>query len=267
MTSRTSRHSEASPTCHPRRGGFTLVELLVVISIIVLMAAMAIPSVLRVRRQIARGQSLALINLLDGAVRQYRNDFDEVPPSDAEPYRADDSDAFDLEGRHLLVFLLTGYAGDPGESGSPADGSRPMIVDDGKSGWGLRTRLRGKVYGPYNGAENVDRETAADPNSDDLPEAYAFVDTFGNEVYYYRYDDRDDTYHADHNTDGPALDGGADVDDYVQDPDGELLRRDYILCTRGPDLKWGSRDPSTGERAFYQTYPAVDDVTNFLEEQ
>jgi prepilin-type N-terminal cleavage/methylation domain-containing protein len=54
-----------------RRGGFTLVELMIVVAIIALLAAIAIPSAIRARKRSQATTTLATIRLIDAAKEQY----------------------------------------------------------------------------------------------------------------------------------------------------------------------------------------------------
>ncbi|HAU36430.1 MAG TPA: hypothetical protein DCX07_01770, partial [Phycisphaerales bacterium] len=108
-----------------KREAFTLVELLTIILIIVLLAGLGAPSILKMQAQAARSISLTTIRTIDQACRAYEIDHKQFPPSAV-------SDG--LEGRHWLVWALTGYKNDE-------------IGGDGADGYGFRIQKPGLVYG------------------------------------------------------------------------------------------------------------------------
>ena len=54
-----------------RRGGFTLVEIMIVVAIIALLAAIAVPGFLRARKRSQAAKILNDLRLIDAAVDQY----------------------------------------------------------------------------------------------------------------------------------------------------------------------------------------------------
>ena len=56
---------------HTKRAGFTLVEIMIVVAIIALLAAIAVPGFLRARKRSQASRILNDLRLIDGAVDQY----------------------------------------------------------------------------------------------------------------------------------------------------------------------------------------------------
>src|SRR3954464_16026393 len=56
---------------HSRRSGFTLVEIMIVVAIIALLAAIAVPSFLRARKRSQATVSLQTLRIIDHAKDQY----------------------------------------------------------------------------------------------------------------------------------------------------------------------------------------------------
>ena len=54
-----------------RRGGFTLVEIMIVVAIIALLAAIAVPGFLRARKRSQASRIINDLRLIDAAVDQY----------------------------------------------------------------------------------------------------------------------------------------------------------------------------------------------------
>ncbi len=54
-----------------RRGGFTLVEIMIVVAIIALLAAIAVPSALRARKRSQATSTLQTLRILDAATDQW----------------------------------------------------------------------------------------------------------------------------------------------------------------------------------------------------
>jgi prepilin-type N-terminal cleavage/methylation domain-containing protein len=58
-------------TFHKRRGGFTLVEIMIVVAIIALLAAIAVPGFLRARKRSQASRIMTDLRQIDAAVDQY----------------------------------------------------------------------------------------------------------------------------------------------------------------------------------------------------
>ena len=56
---------------HRRRGGFTLVEIMIVVAIIALLASIAVPGFLRARKRSQASRIINDLRLIDSAVDQY----------------------------------------------------------------------------------------------------------------------------------------------------------------------------------------------------
>src|SRR3954468_24188742 len=56
---------------YSKRGGFTLVEIMIVVAIIALLAAIAVPSFLRARKRSQATSTLETCRMIDGAKDQY----------------------------------------------------------------------------------------------------------------------------------------------------------------------------------------------------
>ena len=62
-----------------KRGGFTLVEIMIVVAIIALLASIAVPNFLRSRKRSQATMVLEDLRIIDGAVDQYAIEFKKSP--------------------------------------------------------------------------------------------------------------------------------------------------------------------------------------------
>lgn len=239
----------ARPSSRPARpaggGGFTLVELLVVIAIIALLAGIIAPTLGTAITLARRRASLAIVNQLDMACYDFKQDHDFFPPSDSSDYGA-------YQGGQLLALYLTGYGPDQGNDGTPGTGGSPwaqLATDDGAEGFGFRLRAKQRIYGPYQGAHMLEMSADSDGR------AY-FIDAFNAPICYYRFDESSETYSND-NSGGPCNGPGGSFWSggdflYAMNASNQYYRRDFVLCSPGGDEQWTR--PATGDS---------DDVTNF----
>src|SRR2546425_8556634 len=89
-----------------KRGGFTLVEIMIVVAIIALLAAIAVPGFLRARKRSQASKILNDLRLIDGAVDQYsietsRKSGDVVNTADWTNYLKKDTRLF-VTGQDLF---------------------------------------------------------------------------------------------------------------------------------------------------------------------
>jgi len=249
--------------CAPsgRRPGFTLIELLTVIMIITMLVGIALPSLLELRKQFMRTESLSYIRQIQGGIGLYYADFGPKDPNSTQGYPPSSASvagsAFSgWQGREILCFLLLGYADDAGNDGGPNLSN--FTQDDGFNGPGFRLAQGGQVYGPYV-SERLPRRYETEHSRS----RFVFVDAFDNPFHYYlsipysvppQYSSGDDDY-------GPGTGGKGSFDKYAKKPPGftEFYRRDFILCSPGPDHEWGFKTDGNPD-------PTSDDITNFLKE-
>src|SRR4051794_22908521 len=83
------------------RGGFTLVEIMIVVAIIALLASIAVPSFLRARKRSQATATLESLRMIDGAKDQYALENNKggtaVPgPKDLAPYVKSGSKLYNL---------------------------------------------------------------------------------------------------------------------------------------------------------------------------
>ncbi len=97
-----------------KRGGFTLVEIMIVVAIIALLAAIAVPNFLRSRKRSQATQVLEDLRNIDAAVDQYAIEFNKSAGSDVgwadiQKYIKTDTRLFTSSGADLLgnSFLIT----------------------------------------------------------------------------------------------------------------------------------------------------------------
>lgn len=91
-----------------RRGGFTLVEILTVMAVIVVLIGLSIPAISMIRTKSSINETTALFQRLTLALSTYNNDFGDYPPS--SPKRLGLRGNGQNDGAELLVRCLTTQA-------------------------------------------------------------------------------------------------------------------------------------------------------------
>ena len=157
----TARMTPSSHSRRRRRGGFTLVELLVVIGIIVLIASIATPMVVSARRNANRVRVQSDLNAIATALDAYKNDFKDYPRPTINP--ADPNTA----RVPVLAWALLG----PWPAAAASGG-----FGDGADGFGFRTVTGGKVHGPYLSPEKFPVDNKDQP--------LYLLDHFGSKIEY-----------------------------------------------------------------------------------
>ena len=94
-------------TINKRRAGFTLVEIMIVVAIIALLAAIAVPGFLRARKRSQASRILNDLRLIDNACDQYaietnRKTGDTIAVADWTNYLKNEHGALYLTGNSIL---------------------------------------------------------------------------------------------------------------------------------------------------------------------
>ena len=99
------------------RGGFTLVEIMIVVAIIALLAAIAVPNFLRARKRSQATRILEDLRIIDSAIDQYAIETNksggaDVAWSDIQAYLKKGAIIYNSGGKDLLGNDFTGYSVD-----------------------------------------------------------------------------------------------------------------------------------------------------------
>jgi prepilin-type N-terminal cleavage/methylation domain-containing protein len=189
-----------------RRDGFTAIELLVTIGIIVLLAGLLLPMIVKAVRSGSRARTSADLSAIDIGLDAYKGDFGTYPTVDTA------GTGFAVLGKTMIGPFGDGRAGaamddqdppryDAGKTYKPGDcvfmnandgtdsyvalveniGQTPpnpqywaqLNVHDFQDGPGFKARAGGKVYGPYLAPGKFKTR------------GLAILDTFGNPIMYF----------------------------------------------------------------------------------
>src|SRR3954465_13978573 len=99
------------------RGGFTLVEIMIVVAIIALLAAIAVPNFLRARKRSQATRILEDLRVIDSALDQYAIENNKggaatLSCTDIQPYVKKGSVLYNAQGSDLLGNLYIGFSVD-----------------------------------------------------------------------------------------------------------------------------------------------------------
>ena len=99
------------------RGGFTLVEIMIVVAIIALLAAIAVPNFLRARKRSQATRILEDLRMIDGALDQYAIENNKgagftTEWSDIQKYLKTGSALYNSTGKDMLGGTYVGYSVD-----------------------------------------------------------------------------------------------------------------------------------------------------------
>ncbi|MBT3202079.1 MAG: hypothetical protein HN350_19425, partial [Phycisphaerales bacterium] len=236
----------------PKRGGFTMIELLGVMFVITMLLAIGVPTVIKYRTNAKIAICRTTVNTIDQAVDMYYRQHKEYP------------------SQNKLTAQLTGlwYKWVKPEGGGAAVLKE---FDDGVPGVGYRLQARGPIYGPWNGADLLETTgTYEEKENGGTDNRTFFVDAFSQNILYCTFDPAPIATpkgyeEADFDRSGSSVEDGISLkslNDYAQDRKGGFYRRDYIVISRSADGKWGKvRGPDTASEKQYSV--PTDDVTNF----
>jgi prepilin-type N-terminal cleavage/methylation domain-containing protein len=154
------------------RTGFTLVELLVVMGIILVLMGLALPMITRAYRNGVRARMQADLQVIAAGLDAYKADFKDIPRSDPlDGTWGGSKFTGHLRGAGMLCWALV------------APGNATGTGGDGANGPGFRIRTtEGQVYGPYINPDHIKvllLSTAGDNHN------YCLADTYGNPYLYY----------------------------------------------------------------------------------
>ena len=95
------------------RGGFTLVEIMIVVAIIALLAAIAVPNFLRARKRSQATRILEDLRIIDSAIDQYaiennKSGGDAVNWTDVQAYLKKGSVIYNSQGKDMLGNQFSG---------------------------------------------------------------------------------------------------------------------------------------------------------------
>ncbi len=100
-----------------RRGGFTLVEIMIVVAIIALLAAIAVPNFLRARKRSQATRVLEDLRMLDSALDQYAIETNKsssvaVTFTDLQSYVKKGSSLYNSAGKDMFSNSYVGFTVD-----------------------------------------------------------------------------------------------------------------------------------------------------------
>ena len=104
-------------TLKKNRGGFTLVEIMIVVAIIALLAAIAVPNFLRARKRSEASRVLEDLRMLDSALDQYAIEHNKasgtsVAFADLQPYIKTGTALYNSGGNDMFGNPFTGFSVD-----------------------------------------------------------------------------------------------------------------------------------------------------------